>query len=128
LQRGKKDESLASQSDKDLAEIPPLKANVVFNYELDSSKISAEVIAVDKWKHYDEDNGEEALAGYALVNLKYNNQLHKNFGITFGVDNVLDKTYASTNTYNDIKYIGSGDTELLNDPGRYFYANLKYSF
>jgi iron complex outermembrane receptor protein len=127
-QRGEKDDNLTGQNDKDLAEVPPLKANVSFNYEMDSSKLSAEVMAVNKWKNFDSANGEQALAGYALVNLKYNNQFHKNFGITFGVDNVLDKTYASTNTYNDIKYIGSGDTELLNDPGRYFYANLKYSF
>jgi iron complex outermembrane recepter protein len=127
-QRGKKDESLSGQNDKDLAEIPPLKANVALNYEFDSSKITTELIAVDRWDKYDIDNGEQELAGYAVVNLKYNNKLNKNFGFTLGVDNILDKTYASTNTYNDIKYIGVGDTELLNDPGRYFYANLKYSF
>ncbi len=128
FQRGKKDESLSGQNDKDLAEIPPLKANVALNYELDSSKITTEIIAVDRWDKYDSDNGEQELAGYAVVNLKYNNKLNKNFGLTLGVDNVLDKTYTSTNTYNDIKYIGVGDTEILNDPGRYFYANLKYSF
>jgi iron complex outermembrane receptor protein len=127
-QRGKKDESLSGQNDTDLAEIPPLKGNVAFNYELDSSKISAEVMAVNKWENFDSANGEQELAGYALVNLKYNNKLNKNFGFTLGIDNVLDKTYTSTNTYNDIKYIGSGNTELLNDPGRYFYVNLKYSF
>jgi len=128
FQRGKKDESLSGQNDKDLAEVPPLKANIALNYEFDSSKITSEIIAVDRWDNYDSDNGEQELAGYAVVNLKYNNKLNKNFGFTLGVDNVLDKTYASTNTYNDIKYIGVGDTELLNDPGRYFYANLKYSF
>ena len=127
-QRGKKDDNLVGQNDKDLAEITPLKANISLNYEMNNSKFTSEIVAVDKWDTYDSANGEQELAGYAVVNLKYNNQLHKNFGITLGVDNVLDKTYASTNTYNDIKYIGVGDTELLNDPGRYFYANLKYSF
>lgn len=127
-QRGKKDKNLTGQNDKDLAEIPPLKANISLNYEIDNSKITSEIIAVDRWDTFDQANGEQELAGYALVNLKYNNQFHKNFGFTLGIDNVLDKTYTSTNTYNDIKYIGSGDTELLNDPGRYFYANLKYSF
>ncbi len=127
-QRGKKDDNLTGQNDKDLAEVPPLKANIALNYEVDSSKITTEVIAVDRWDEYDSANGEQELSGYALVNLKYNNKLNKNFGFTVGVDNILDKRYTSTNTYNDIKYIGSGDTELLNDPGRYFYANLKYSF
>ncbi|MGB1227379.1 MAG: TonB-dependent receptor [Poseidonibacter sp.] len=127
-QRGKKDDNLVGQNDKDLAEITPLKANISLNYEMNNSKFTSEIVAVDRWDTYDSANGEQELAGYAVVNLKYNNQLHKNFGITLGVDNVLDKTYASTNTYNDIKYIGVGDTELLNNPGRYFYANLKYSF
>ncbi|MAD41726.1 MAG: TonB-dependent receptor [Arcobacter sp.] len=127
-QRGKKDDNLSGQNDKDLAEISPLKTNIALNYEMNNSKFTSEIVAVDRWDRYDSANGEQELAGYAVVNLKYNNQLHKNFGLTLGVDNVLDKTYASTNTYNDIKYIGSGDTELLNDPGRYFYANLKYSF
>ena len=128
FQRGKKDNNLTGQNDKDLAEISPLKANIALNYEMVNSKITSEIVAVDRWDTYDSANGEQELAGYALLNLKYNNQFHKNFGITLGIDNILDKTYASTNTYNDIKYIGSGNTELLNDPGRYFYANLKYSF
>ena len=125
-QRGEKDDSAI---DKDLAEIPPLKANIAFNYEEKNSRYTAEIMAVDRWNTYDSSAKEQELAGYALVNLKYSNQLHKNFGLTFGVDNVFDKTYASTNTYQDITYVETGgDRVLLNDPGRYFYANLKYSF
>ena len=77
---------------------------------------------------FDSTAGEQDLGGYSIVNTKYNHQVTKNFDITLGIDNILDKTYTSTNTYNDIVYIGAGDTELLNDPGRYFYVNLKYSF
>ncbi|MBU3014068.1 TonB-dependent receptor [Poseidonibacter lekithochrous] len=125
-QRGEKDDSAI---DKDLAEIPPLKANIAFNYEEKNSRYTAEIMAVDRWNTYDSSAKEQELAGYALVNLKYSNQLHKNFGLTFGVDNVFDKTYASTNTYQDVTYVETGgDRVLLNDPGRYFYANLKYSF
>jgi len=125
-QRGEKDDSAI---DKDLAEIPPLKANIAFNYEERNSRYTAEIMAVDRWNTYDSSAKEQELAGYALVNLKYSNQLHKNFGLTFGVDNVFDKTYASTNTYQDVTYVETGgDRVLLNDPGRYFYANLKYSF
>jgi iron complex outermembrane receptor protein len=45
-QRGKKD---GNYTDKDLAEIPPLKANLALNYEIDKSKYTAEVVAVDTW-------------------------------------------------------------------------------
>ena len=125
-QRGKKDGNYA---DKDLAEIPPLKANLAFNYEQAKAKYTAEIVAVDSWDSFDSSAKEQELGGYALVNLKYTNQLHKNIGLTLGVDNIFDKTYASTNTYQDVTYVeAGGDRVLLNDPGRYGYVNLKYSF
>ena len=125
-QRGKKDGDFA---DKDLAEIPPLKANLALNYEQAKAKYTAEIVAVDSWDSYDLDAKEQELGGYAVVNLKYTNQLHKNIGLTLGVDNLFDKTYASTNTYQDVTYVETGgDRVLLNDPGRYGYVNLKYSF
>lgn len=125
-QRGQKDENVA---DKDLAEIPPLKANLALNYEMDKSKYTTEVVAVDRWDSYDSSAKEQELAGYALFNLKYSNQLHKNFGLTLGVDNVFDKVYNSTNTYQDITYVTvASERVLFNDPGRYGYVNLKYSF
>jgi iron complex outermembrane receptor protein len=125
-QRGKKDENVA---DKDLAEIPPLKANLALNYEEEKAKYTAELVAVDSWDSYDSSAKEQELSGYAIVNLKYANQLHKNFTLTLGIDNVFDRTYSSTNTYQDITYVVSGgERVLLNDPGRYGYVNLKYSF
>ncbi|MBP7769536.1 MAG: TonB-dependent receptor [Aliarcobacter sp.] len=124
-QRGKKDGDFV---DKDLAEIPPLKANLAFNYEQAKAKYTAEVVAVDSWNSFDSSAKEQELGGYAVVNLKYTNQLHKNIGLTLGVDNVFDKTYASTNTYQDVTYVETGGVVLLNDPGRYGYVNLKYSF
>ena len=124
-QRGKKDGDFV---DKDLAETPPLKANLAFNYEQAKAKYTAEVVAVDSWNSFDSSAKEQELGGYAVVNLKYTNQLHKNIGLTLGVDNVFDKTYASTNTYQDVTYVETGGVVLLNDPGRYGYVNLKYSF
>jgi iron complex outermembrane recepter protein len=125
-QRGKKD---GNYTDKDLAEIPPLKANLAFNYEQAKAKYTAEVVAVDSWDSYDSSAKEQELSGYALVNLKYTNQLHKNIGLTLGLDNLFDKVYNSTNTYQDITYATvSSERVLFNDPGRYGYVNLKYSF
>ena len=125
-QRGKKD---GDYTDKDLAEIPPLKANLAFNYEQAKAKYTAEVVAVDSWDSYDSSAKEQELSGYAVFNLKYTNQLHKNIGLTLGLDNLFDKVYNSTNTYQDITYATvSSERVLFNDPGRYGYVNLKYSF
>ncbi|WP_320036448.1 TonB-dependent receptor [Halarcobacter sp.] len=126
--RGKKDEAILGQTDRDLAEIPPLKGTLSLTYDFGVSQLTTQMIASKGWSNYDIDNGEQDLGAYTVFNAKYNHKISKNFDITLGVDNIFDKTYASTNTYNDIRYIGAGNTELLNDPGRYAYVNLKFSF
>ncbi|WP_151947974.1 TonB-dependent receptor [Aliarcobacter butzleri] len=127
--KGKKDGKYTG-NERDLAEIPPLKANLAINYEYAKSKFKAEVIAVDRWSEFDASADEQELAGYAVVNLKYTQALFKHFEVTLGVDNIFDKTYSSTNTYEDVSYVTTvGNTKaVLNDPGRYGYINLKYSF
>src|SRR5574344_1148930 len=125
-QRGKKDGDF---TDKDLAEIPPLKANLGLSYEYEKSKFKAEVVAVDRWSKFDNSAKEQEIAGYAVTNLKYTQELFKHFELTLGVDNLFDKVYNSTNTYQDIRYVEVGGEQILfNNPGRYGYVYLKYSF
>ena len=127
--RGEKDEALAGQTDKDLAEIPPLKANIGINYDNGIDKLRAEVIAAKSWSNYDSDNGEEELSGYGVFNIKYDRAITKSFDVIVGVDNVFDKTYATTNTYYDITYVTvGGEPAVINEPGRYAYINLRYTF
>jgi iron complex outermembrane receptor protein len=55
----------------------------------------------------------------------------KKYEVVVGVDNVGDRTYAISNTYKDLTLLDDGVTSqvmLLNEPGRYFYTNLKYKF
>ncbi len=131
-QRGTKDKPLAGQTDKDLADIPPLKTNVAVNYDYDdTTSIRAEVIAAASWSKYDGDNGEQELPGYTVLNLKAQKTFMKHLDVTVGVDNIFDKTYAVSNTYADLTLLTdgtSGEVMLLNEPGRYFYVNLKYNF
>ncbi len=132
-QRGKKDDPLTGQSDKDMPEIPPFKFNGAVNYDYDESlALRAEVIASDEWSDYDADNGEQELDGYAVLNLKGTKKFGKHFELTVGVDNLFDNTYAVTNTYKDITLLPTigVDTNimLLNEPGRYVYTNVKYKF
>ena len=128
-QRGKKDNALMGQTDTDLAEIPPLKANVAVNYDTDMTSSKVELIAADDWSRFDEDNGEQAISGYAIVNLKWNRDLTNGFDVTLGMDNVFDHTYAVSNTYQDLTLLtGNDEIMLMNEPGRYIYANLRYRF
>ncbi|EIF50619.1 TonB-dependent receptor [Sulfurovum sp. AR] len=130
-QRGEKENALSGQSDTDMPEIPPFKLNLAVNYDYDDSlALRAEIVASDEWSDFDSDNGEQELDGYAVLNLKGTKQFGKNFELTVGIDNVFDETYAVSNTYKDLTLLtaGGGDVMLLNEPGRYFYTNIKYKF
>jgi len=131
-QRGTKDEALPGQTDKDLADIPPLKGNVALNWNYGGDNLAtAEVVAANKWSNYDADNGEQELDGWAVLNLRVDHSFDKNFGLIVGVDNVFDETYAVSNTYKDLTLLSvdpDADVMLMNEPGRYFYANLSYKF
>ncbi|MEA2092299.1 MAG: TonB-dependent receptor, partial [Campylobacterota bacterium] len=130
--RGQKDEALAGQSDKDLADMAPLRGNLGLNYEyLSDSLASIELQASDKWSKYDKDNGEQELDAWSIVNLKVKHAVDKNFDFTLGVNNLFDETYAMSNTYADLILITSGGTSdvmLMNEPGRYVYTNLTFKF
>ncbi|MEN8146080.1 MAG: TonB-dependent receptor [Campylobacterota bacterium] len=129
-QRGQKDEPLAGQTDKDLAEIPPFKGNVALNYVYyQENTATVEFIGAGSWNNYDSDNGEQELSSWGIMNLKVDHRLSNGFGLAVGVDNVLDKTYAVSNTYKDLTLLyGGGDVMLMNEPGRYYYVNASYQF
>ena len=129
--RGTKDEALEGQTDKDLAEIPPLKLNMALNYDYGlKNTASVELVAADDWSNFDADNGEQALDGYAIVNLKVKHMVTEKVELTAGVDNVFNKTYAVSNTYSDLTLLTGGATDvmLMNEPGRYLYVNGTYRF
>jgi len=111
-----------------MADITPLKVNVALEYDDSIHKATIEMVARKKWSNYDSNNGEQALSGWAILNGKYNHTFTKNIDLTIGMDNILDKTYALTNTYNDLSLIGSADKMLINEAGRYTYLNLRYTF
>jgi len=130
-QRGKKDTPLTGQTDTDMPEIPPFKFNAAANYDWDDTlNFRAELIASDAWTNYDSDNGEQELSAYGILNLKASKQW-AGFTLTLGVDNLFDKTYAVSNTYNDLILLPTAANNyvmLMNEPGRYFYTNLQYKF
>lgn len=130
-QRGKKDDALTGQTDKDLANIPPMKLNLALNYDyMPNSSAKMEVVASDTWDDYDADNGEQKISAYAVLNLKVTHGLTKNFEITGGVDNVFDRTYAVNNTYEDLILLTNNFDEvmMMNEPGRYYYVNAAFKF
>jgi len=130
-QRGEKDRPLAGQTGTDMPEIPPFKFNAAAIYDYDETlSFKAELIASDAWTNFDYENGEQELDAYGILNLK-GSKIWGDFELTLGVDNLFDKTYAVSNTYNDLillPTVGNNEVMLMNEPGRYLYTNLKYTF
>ena len=130
-QRGEKEDPLQGQTGTDLPEIPPLKGTVAFNWDYaEGSAARVEVVASDDWSRIDEENGEQELDGWAVMNLRVQHSFNNGFGVTAGVDNLFDETYAVSNTYKDLTLVfdGTGEVMLMNEPGRYFYLNGSYRF
>ena len=130
-QRGEKDNPLSNQVGTDMPDIAPFKFNAAVNYDVrDDLSFRAEVIAADTWDTIDYENGEQVLDAYTVLNLRVTKSFGKSFEVLVGVDNVFDSTYAVSNTYKDLILLSTPNNEvmLMNEPGRYAYVNLRYTF
>jgi iron complex outermembrane receptor protein len=130
-QKGKKETPLSGQKGTNLPDIPPLKATMAINYDYDASlNLKAEYITATAWETFDQENGEQHLDAYKVVNLKATQTWGKNLEFTLGIDNLFDETYTLSNTYKDLTLITlpNSDVMLMNEPGRTLYANLRYTF
>ena len=128
--KGKKDTQPTGQTNTNLADITPIKLNATLSYDYDDQgSVQLSTIASSAWDEVDSDNGEQKLAGYGVFNIKTTREFDNGFVLTAGIDNIADKTYATTNTYKDLILMTDGtDTMLMNEPGRYIYLNAKYRF
>ena len=127
-QRGKKDDLIPGQNDDDLAQIPPMHGRLALSYDDGEWYMMAESIMSAGWRDYDADNGERHVGGWGVVNLKASKDLTDNITLHVGVDNLFDKTYAVNNTYVGRALIGGRTPVLINEPGRYLYANVNVRF
>jgi len=131
-QRGEKKRPLEGQTGTNMPEIPPFKYNVALNYEWDSTlNMRTEYVGSSSWTEFDAENGEQALDAYGVLNVKMTKKFAKNFALTVGVDNLFDSTYAVSNTYKDLILLPTStqsEVMLLNEPGRYVYTNINYTF
>ncbi len=129
-QVGTKDKPLTGQTETNMPDIAPWRGNIGVNYELENNfKIEGDMLASAPWSRFDAANGEQQLGSYFVFNLKGTKMLGKELEFTAGVDNIFDNTYAVSNSYKDLTLLaGGGDIMILNEPGRYFYTQLKYKF
>lgn len=129
VQKGeKKDPAAIGDTDKDLAEIPPLKGRVALVMDDNINYLMAELIGA-KSQTIDEDNGEKPISGYGILNLKYGHDFSNGFSLMTGINNLFNKAYALNNSYVGNQLIGySNEPLVLNEPGMNIYATVSYKF
>ncbi|BCD68749.1 TonB-dependent receptor [Nitratiruptor sp. YY09-18] len=127
-QRGEKDSFGHTGGDKDMAQIPPLHARVALSFDNGDIYWMVEGLASSSWNNYDAGNGEQKIDGWTVVNWKLSKYIGDALDLQIGVDNIFDKTYAMNNTYVGRSLIGGRNPVLINEPGRFFYANIVKRF
>lgn len=127
-QRGRKDSQPEINNDKDLAQIPPLKARLALHYDHPDFSGTLEWIHSEDAEEVDIDAGEQRLDGWDVVNFRagYN---YKMLTLNVGVENIFDKHYAVANSYEWDVVSGSGaHPAIVYEPGRFFYASISCKF
>jgi iron complex outermembrane receptor protein len=135
-QRGRKDSHPDNNSDDDLGQIAPLKGRLALNYNNDSpfGQEHAGLFATVEWVHsdaaknIDADAGEQRLAAWDIMNLRMGYRFRV-WSLNVGVDNVFDRKYTVANSYEWDVIGGTGaNPAIVNEPGRFVYAALGYTW
>ena len=128
-QRGRKDSQTRNNSDKDLAEIPPLKSRLALHYD------TPHIFAVVEWiqsqdnDDVDEDAGEVKLSSWGVCNLRAGYEFSKDVTLNVGIDNLLDKKYAVANSYEWDVVSGTGaNPPVVYEPGRSIYGSVSVTW
>lgn len=114
---------------RDLPQIPPLSGNLGLHAErgaLDGAVVlrwAARAEAIDEQSGLD----TSETGGYAVLDLNAGYDIHRNWRLEAGVDNLFDRTYAQ---HVNRAYSGVfGDpTARINEPGRTVWARLTATF
>ena len=120
--------------DRAMPQIPPLEGRLGLTYERDNWSTSGLWRMVASQGRVAENQGtvvgkdfdESAGFGVLAVNGAY--RLNKNFKLSAGVDNLLDKAYSEHLNQAGNAGVGMSASERINEPGRSLWARMDVSF
>ncbi len=127
-QRGNKKTFPENNSDEDLSEIPPLKTKAGLRYQKNSIFGSVDWIYSDKFGYADTDAGEKTMDSWNILNIGAGFEIGPAL-LSAGIENLLNKRYASANSYEwDVVSGSAADPSIINEPGRNFYTGVSVKF
>jgi len=114
-----------------LPRVPHHKVDLIANYKITPKfNVMAELYAQSKY--YADETNLVRMPGYEKVNVRVDYKPMKNLEFFAKVDNLFDKQYYRTvylyTDKNDDDKLDAEDASITVDPGRVFYAGLKYRF
>jgi iron complex outermembrane receptor protein len=124
-QEGVKVTTPERSANKVLAEIPPLRGRVSAQALFDRGSLRVDVQMQNKLRRIDADLNERPIAGWAVVNITAGTRLARHLDLNVGIDNVLDKTYAVSNSFVRDPF---SNNVVVNEPGRFIYARVGVEF
>jgi len=123
--RGIKERDLSKGiTDRDVAEIPPLRGRLSLRYDRGDRFFELEVIASATQHNVDSDLKEDKTSGWAVLNVRGGLELGR-VSLIAGADNILNKFY-----YEHLSYLRDPFSSGVKvpEPGRSIYLNLVYTF
>jgi len=114
-----------------LPRVPHHKLDLMVNYQfLPKWNLMTELYAQSRY--YADETNFVSMPGYAKVNMRLDYTFSKNLDFYVKVDNILDKQYYRTvylfKDSNKDDKLDAEDATITVDPGRVFYAGIRYRF
>lgn len=135
-QKGVKDSFPDNNNDDDLGQMAPLKGKLALNYMSDKAMREQDrsFFGTIEWVHssasrdIDTDAGEKPLEAWDIMNLRMGYRF-KSYRVNVGMDNVFDREYTVANSYEWDVIGGTGaNPAIVNEPGRFIYATVGYTW
>jgi len=118
-------------NENSLPRVPKHKIDLIVDYKL-TPKINLMTELYAQSKYFADETNFVKIPGYAKVNLKLSYTQNKHLSYFARIDNALDKQYVRTAFLHSDRdssgILDIEDTTITVDPGRVYYAGIKYTF
>jgi iron complex outermembrane recepter protein len=122
-QQGRREFAAPGAANRDLPEIPPWQGRATLRWSAARQWIEAECPWAARQTRLDASVGERPLPGYGVLHLRAGRAVARQLTLSLGVENVLDRDYATHNAYTRDPFSAG---LIMHEPGRGGYVRLQW--